>query len=92
VRLTARQHDGRIELHVLDDGRGFAPGFLDRAFERFSRADEGRAGGGSGLGLAVVEGIAVAHGGSAHAANRDAGGADVWLSLPAEPVPAAARG
>jgi signal transduction histidine kinase len=90
VRLTARQRAGRIELHVLDDGPGFAPGFVDRAFERFSRADEGRGGGGSGLGLAVVDGIAVAHGGSAHAANRDAGGADVWLSLPAEPVPAAA--
>ncbi len=75
---------------MLDDGPGFAPGFVDRAFERFSRADEGRGGGGSGLGLAVVDGIAVAHGGSAHAANRDAGGADVWLSLPAEPVPAAA--
>jgi C4-dicarboxylate-specific signal transduction histidine kinase len=42
---------------------------------------------GTGLGLAVVEGIALAHGGSAHAANRATGGADVWLALPSEARP-----
>jgi signal transduction histidine kinase len=71
-----------LELHVLDDGEGFRPEFLDHAFEPFSRADEGRAREGSGLGLAIVEKIARAHGGSAHAANREQGGADVWISLP----------
>ena len=69
------------ELHVTDDGLGFPPEFLDRAFERFSRADGARGRGGAGLGLAIVRTIAEAHGGSAHAANR-APGADVWLSLP----------
>ncbi|MER3426162.1 MAG: hypothetical protein C4299_03130 [Thermoleophilia bacterium] len=38
---------------------------------------------GTGLGLAIVAAIAQAHGGTAHAANRPQGGADVWLSLPA---------
>ena len=38
---------------------------------------------GAGLGLAIVETIARAHGGRAHAANRDGGGADVWIQLPA---------
>jgi heavy metal sensor kinase len=81
VELSAEPRDGHVELHVRDDGPGFAPEFLDRAFERFSRADDARARGGAGLGLAVVAGIAEAHGGSAHAANRTGGGADVWLSL-----------
>ena len=38
--------------------------------------------GGTGLGLAVVDSIARAHGGSAHARNRPGGGADVWIELP----------
>jgi signal transduction histidine kinase len=81
VVLTAQVRKGAAELHVLDDGPGFPAGFIDRAFERFSRADP-TAADGSGLGLAIVESIARAHGGRAHAANRDGGGADVWLSLP----------
>ena len=83
VRITGAEADGQVELHVLDEGPGFAPAFLPRAFERFSRADEARSGGGAGLGLAIVDAIARGQGGSAHAANRTAGGADVWLSLPA---------
>ncbi len=82
VRITGAAEDGRVELHVLDEGDGFTPTFLPRAFERFTRADEARTGGGSGLGLAIVDAIARGHGGSAHAANRPEGGADVWLSLP----------
>lgn len=82
VELLALEHDGRMELHVRDEGPGFPPSFLARAFERFSRANAARTGGGTGLGLAIVATIAEAHGGSARAANREQGGADVWISLP----------
>jgi two-component system OmpR family sensor kinase len=81
VQLRAVESDGRVELHVTDEGAGFTPEFFAHAFERFSRADEARSGGGAGLGLAIVKVIAGAHGGSAHAANREGGGADVWVSL-----------
>jgi signal transduction histidine kinase len=74
---------GTVELHVLDEGGGFEPEFLPRAFERFSRADPARSGSGAGLGLSIVQVIAEAHGGEAYAANRPSGGADVWLALPA---------
>ena len=83
IRLVARRADGRAELHVQDEGPGFPEGFVDHAFDRFSRADPARHGPGAGLGLAIAGVIADAHGGSAHAANRD-GGADVWLELPAD--------
>jgi two-component system, OmpR family, sensor kinase len=83
IRLVARRANGRAELHVRDEGPGFPEAFLDHAFDRFSRADPARQGPGAGLGLAIVGVIARAHGGSAHAANRD-GGADVWVALPAD--------
>jgi heavy metal sensor kinase len=83
VALTAAARDGSVELHVLDRGSGFPEGFRERAFERFSRSDASRRDGGSGLGLAIVEAIAQAHRGEARLANREGGGADVWLALPA---------
>jgi two-component system OmpR family sensor kinase len=83
VDLFAVERDDIVELHVSDSGPGFPDGFLERAFERFSRADDARSGGrGSGLGLSIVALIAHAHGGSVGAANRADGGADVWLALP----------
>ena len=81
VVLFAASSDGVVELHVTDGGPGFDDAFLARAFERFSQADQARGGGGAGLGLSIVQLIAAAHGGSAGAANRPGGGADVWLSV-----------
>jgi two-component system OmpR family sensor kinase len=81
IRLDARADDGHVELHVRDEGAGFPPGFLPRAFDRFARAD-GERRPGAGLGLAIVAAVATAHGGSAHADNGAHGGADVWIALP----------
>jgi two-component system OmpR family sensor kinase len=83
VRLSVASSDGTVELHVRDEGGGFPPEFLGHAFERFARGDPARTQGGAGLGLSIVRAIAEAHGGSAHASNRDQGGADVWVAVPA---------
>ena len=87
VTLAARpgSEGAGVELHVSDDGTGFPEDFIEHAFERFSRADPGRAGRGAGLGLSIVEMIARAHGGSAHASNLPSGGADVWLVIASSP-------
>lgn len=83
VRLRASEAEGQVELHVVDEGDGFPPELVERAFDRFSRGDPGRSGEGTGLGLAIVAAIARAHGGAAGVRNRPEGGADVWIALPA---------
>ena len=82
VRIEALAGEGGIELHVRDEGPGFPAEFIPHAFDRFSRAEESRTSAGAGLGLAIVDAIARAHGGRAEAANSVAGGADVWIALP----------
>ena len=87
VELFVHPNGDGIELHVVDAGPGFPAEFVARAFDRFSRADEARSPGGAGLGLAIVELIARAHGGRAAVANRDGHGADAWITLPRAPEP-----
>jgi two-component system OmpR family sensor kinase len=84
IHLDAIAREDRIELHVRDAGPGFPPWFVATALERFTRADHGRADGGAGLGLAIVQAIARGHGGAAHVGNASDRGADVWISLPTE--------
>jgi len=82
ISLSAHRVDGQVQLHVSDDGDGFAREFLPRAFDRFTRPDTARARTGAGLGLSIVRTIAEAHGGQAHVANRTESGADAWISIP----------
>ncbi len=83
IELRGRAAAGGVALVVLDGGPGFPADFLPRAFERFSQADASHGTTGSGLGLALVDAIARAHGGHAAVANREAGGASATLVLPA---------
>ena len=83
VLLAAAERDGLVELRVSDEGPGFPTGFAERAFERFSRADEARGRGGAGLGLALVDAVARAHGGTVSLTHDDGGSPTVSLALPA---------
>jgi signal transduction histidine kinase len=58
VRLIARRERGRVLLEVLDNGAGIPTEELQRVFEIFYSTKRG----GTGLGLAVVQRIASAHG------------------------------
>jgi signal transduction histidine kinase len=83
ITLTAREDGPLLGLHVADQGRGFAEDVAARAFQRFTRGKRARAAEpGSGLGLALVAAIAVAHRGEVAARNLPEGGADVCIALP----------
>ncbi|HEX2735044.1 MAG TPA: HAMP domain-containing sensor histidine kinase [Polyangiaceae bacterium] len=73
----------QVAFEVSDRGAGFQPSTLPRVFEAFYRTGEakGAAAAGLGLGLSLVQRIAVAHGGRAWARNLDDGGALVAFSV-----------
>jgi signal transduction histidine kinase len=87
--LTARAAGDDLTIEVADSGPGFPAEFLPHAFERFARPVAVRAGDdrGAGLGMAIVNAIAAAHGGGATARNRPEGGAVVTLELPGTVAP-----
>ena len=79
VTLTARPADGGVGFEISDRGPGFPDGFADRAFERFTRADDARSRGGAGLGLAIVSSIVDAHGGDIAVASGPGCTVSFWL-------------
>jgi two-component system, OmpR family, sensor kinase len=83
IGIEASATNGTFQLRVRDQGPGFPAEFVPHAFERFSRADEARPRGGAGLGLAIVEAVARAHGGSVQAGTGAQGGAVVTIVIPA---------
>jgi signal transduction histidine kinase len=86
VRVEAEHVDHHLRILVADDGPGFPPAFLDRAFQPFARADRDHDG--AGLGLAIARAVAEGHGGTATAENPPGGGAQVELTFRIEPVTA----
>lgn len=74
-------------LRIRDHGSGLSESDLKRMFQRFYRGDPSRvrsARSGSGLGLSIVQQIAVNHGGRIEARNHPDGGACLELLLPKE--------
>lgn len=90
VRIDAVQPEAdagsTVVLRVADDGPGFGPDVLGRAFDRFSSAGTSRGrprDGGTGLGLAIVAAIAESLGAQVSAANGPPlGGGRVDVHLP----------
>jgi signal transduction histidine kinase len=83
IELSAHGEHDAVVIAVEDEGHGIPPDALARVFERFTRVDSARTRreGGAGLGLAIVDAIARAHGGSC-SAHRTANGSLFELRLP----------
>jgi two-component system sensor histidine kinase CpxA len=76
----------RACILVTDHGRGAPSDALPRLFEPFYRASEARdrKTGGSGLGLSIAHRIVLLHHGSIVARNREKGGLEIEICLPAQ--------
>ncbi len=90
VTITTSRRDDTVRIAVRNHGEGIALDDLARIFERFYRGEKSRSRetGGSGIGLALVQEIARAHGGEVGAASAD-GVTTIWFELPIRPRPAA---
>jgi signal transduction histidine kinase len=82
VRVEASAQNGSVVLRVLDRGPGVPAAERERIFDPFARGANA-AGGGSGLGLALVRHYATAHRGRVEVGDREGGGAVFSLVLPA---------
>lgn len=86
VGVVVDLEGGTAVVVVSDDGPGMGPDDAARAFERFHRADDSRTrsgGGGSGLGLSIVDELVRAHGGTVDLVTAPGAGATFTVRLPA---------
>ena len=82
VEVQARAEGGSVVIEVLDRGPGIPDGEGERLKQPFTRLDPARSGrGGAGLGLAIVERVARAHGGRLELLPRPGGGLIARLQL-----------
>lgn len=93
VELTASLDAQTVMLQVLDRGPGISDDEKTMVLERFKRGRAGAASTGSGLGLAIVQRVVSAHYGSLALLDRQGGGLQVEIRLPAvsRPRPADRR-
>jgi two-component system sensor histidine kinase SenX3 len=84
VAVSARSHDGLVEMVVTDHGVGIPATEVERIFERFYRVDpaRARATGGTGLGLSIVKHVAAIHGGEARVWSVEGQGSTFTLAVP----------
>jgi nitrogen fixation/metabolism regulation signal transduction histidine kinase len=77
IAISMAQESGRARLTVRDNGPGFPPHILSRAFEPYVTTKSK----GTGLGLAIVKKIVDDHGGEIRLANDHGGEVSIWLPL-----------
>ncbi|MET4675802.1 MULTISPECIES: ATP-binding protein [unclassified Luteibacter] len=84
ITLSLTLRATSVDIGVHDAGPGVPPELLTRMFQTFSRGETSHPGrsGGSGLGLAVVRSIAIAHHGSVTYHGGDGAAATFTLTLP----------
>lgn len=81
IFVHARRQAYGTEIMVADEGLGIAPELLPRVFQPDVSTKAG-----GGLGLHIVKSIVEREDGEVRAANRDGGGAEFTITIPAETV------
>ncbi|MCL2657603.1 MAG: ATP-binding protein [Betaproteobacteria bacterium] len=81
IEISTRRENRRVELIIRDNGTGFPPAMLSRAFEPYVTTKPR----GSGLGLAIVKKIVDEHHGEIFVSNAEPHGAEIRIRLPLTP-------
>jgi len=82
IQISTRSTDHGVDILIDDDGPGVPPSIAERVFSANVSLREG----GTGLGLALVQAVAEAHGGHATHESSPLGGARFVLHLPVRSV------
>jgi two-component system sensor histidine kinase KdpD len=89
IRVSSGRADGRARLTVEDSGTGVPDDALGRLFQKFYRVPGSRGSRhGTGIGLAVVDGLVRAMGGTVTARRSDLGGLAIDIDLAIAEIPA----
>jgi signal transduction histidine kinase len=90
AEISTAAAGGQATIRVSNTGAVISSEQLDRLFQPFGRADGERIrhAGGHGLGLAIVQAIARAHGATLTPQARPEGGLDIEVTFPGKPVSA----
>ncbi len=86
LSVSLVQEGDRLRLTISDNGPGFPPQIMARAFEPYVTTKAK----GTGLGLAIVKKIIDDHGGEIRLDNHDGGKISLWLPIVANPATASA--
>lgn len=84
VDVLQSQHDGKLRIHVRDQGPGVPEDFQPRLFEKFAQAHspDSQSRGGTGLGLAITREIMSQLGGQVGFQAEPGEGTVFWLEVP----------
>ena len=85
VKAQSAAEENKVALTVSDHGQGVPASDHEKIFEPFYRVAEARdrQSGGAGLGLAIAYRVIKMHRGRIEARNREGGGLEVVIELPA---------
>lgn len=86
IEISVAHVNNELNIIIEDSGNGFSDDEAARAFEKFYRLKNSKAGG-TGLGLSIVKGFVEAHGGKVQLKKSIFGGAKFIIEIPADKDP-----
>ena len=86
IQVSGCAENGRVFVHVIDNGEGVPDAYKDGIFAKFVQAPDAKRSlrKGTGLGLAFCRLVVEAHGGAIAVIDAPGGGSDFALWIPAQ--------